>query len=279
MIAHSRTKHQLELLLADPAHAIGVIGERGAGKGFIAHHIAETIIGKKSPYIKIADASAPKFGIDNIRELQKFLTLTVPGTGTLKRALIIEHIDHLGHEAQNALLKTLEEPPADTIIIVTFARDTSVLDTIHSRLREITILPISMAEAEAALPTIDPSVRSKAFHMSGGQVGLLTALIDGNDNHELLQAISSAREILGLSRYQRLTKVDALSKNASIPPLVFLDGLYRLLDAGYRQAVRNKPQSELKGAVQRMRLVESAISDIDSNVQPKLVLTRLFMEL
>lgn len=280
-IMHSQTSHQVERLLSSPSHALGLTGEQGAGKGHIAYYIASQILNSDPsdhPYVKHIDVVTQKTGIEDIRELQKFLSLTVPGKDIYKRVVIVEHIDSIGHEAQNALLKTLEEPPQDTIIIVTFARDTAILPTIHSRLQKINVLPVSQTTAQTALRQYSQQELTKAFYISNGQVGLLMALLNDQTDHPLLQGITQAREVITMSRYQRLASVDKLTKG-SVPPLHILDGLYRLMNASYQQSLKTKSNDELRAIVSRLNLIEQAISDLDSNVQAKLVLSRLFLEL
>ncbi|MGI9027773.1 MAG: hypothetical protein ACR2FM_02945 [Candidatus Saccharimonadales bacterium] len=284
-LAHQQTLHKINQFLAEPTHALGLSGDAGAGKGFAAQYIAaqllQTTIPKilQHPYVLNLDASAQKTGIDDIRELQKFLTLTVPGTASIKRVVIVQHLDTLGHEAQNALLKTLEEPPVDTVILVTFKRDTALLPTIHSRMQRIQVVPVDEPTAAAQLNQYSKEEFTKAYYISGGLSGLLIALLTQQADHPLLDGIAQARQLIGSSRYERLAQVDKLVKNSSLAPAVVLDGLYRLIDASYRQALKSKPNQELRAIVARLRLVEQAISDLEANVQAKLVFSRLFAEL
>lgn len=278
LVSHSRTRQQIEGFLLSPSHAVALNGEIGAGKGHTAEYICAQLLQadiKNHPYVKKLDTQATKAGIDEVRELQKFLTLTVPGKQAIKRALIIEYIDNLGHEAQNALLKTLEEPPADTVIVVTYTRSTAILPTIHSRLQTISVLPISQTDAQNSFV----NYTDKAFLISGGQAGLLWALLENKDEHPLIRAINQARSIIGMSRYQRLASVDTLLKDKDTPPTLLLDGLYRLLDASYRQSVKSKSNSDLQPMASRLKFVEEAVNDLDQNIQAKLVMSRLFMVL
>lgn len=82
-----------------------------------------------------------------------------------------------------------------------------------------------------------------------------------------------------MTRYNRLAQVDALVKDKEISPSNLLDGLYRLVDASYRQSVKSKSNHDLKASAGRLALIEKACDDLDHNVQAKLVLSRLFLEL
>ena len=65
----------------------------------------------------ISERSATEKGsiaIEQIRALISFFQLKVPGKTKIKRVAIIQDADRMGLEAQNALLKALEEPPEDS---------------------------------------------------------------------------------------------------------------------------------------------------------------------
>src|SRR5579885_2149071 len=76
-------------------------------------------------------ATASSLGIEDVREVQKLLFLQ-PLRGT-KKAIIIEKSHMATIEAQNALLKTLEEPPLSTVIILLAETEHTLLPTILSR--------------------------------------------------------------------------------------------------------------------------------------------------
>lgn len=70
-------------------------------------------------------------GIEDVRNIQKKILLK-PFRGKTK-AVVINAYENITPEAQNALLKTLEEPPANTIIIIACSKKELVLPTIISR--------------------------------------------------------------------------------------------------------------------------------------------------
>ncbi len=187
------------------------------------------------------------------------------------------------HEAQNALLKSIEEPPRDTLIIATFSNRNRVLHTIHSRMQQISVLPVSLAAAKEALASgFSEESINKAYYMSGGQAGLMSALLNDLEGHELVAAISEARKIIEMPRYERLSLVDKLVKDKNRRPELLLDGLYRLVSAAYRAALESpavKSREDFKAYAARLGLLEQSISDLQENVHPKLVFSRLFMEL
>lgn len=77
-------------------------------------------------------------GIEDVRSIQKQILLK-PFKGKTK-AVIIDTYEDITPQAQNALLKILEEPPSNTIIIITTAKKELILPTIISRCKVIVLL-------------------------------------------------------------------------------------------------------------------------------------------
>jgi len=73
-------------------------------------------------------------GIDDVRSFRRELAITPRGK---VKAGIIRNLEALTPQAQNALLKTLEEPPPNTYIIGTTTEPEMILPTIRSRMQEV----------------------------------------------------------------------------------------------------------------------------------------------
>ncbi|MGX5914105.1 hypothetical protein ACR0ST_05175 [Aliidiomarina sp. Khilg15.8] len=95
-------------------------------------------------YHRVGEPSDTSLGVDAIRQLQKKLHNSAHQGGN-KVALIAE-AEKLTPAASNALLKTLEEPPRDTFIIVASARFSQLLPTLRSRLQFFPVAPPSCEE-------------------------------------------------------------------------------------------------------------------------------------
>ena len=288
-LIHPQTKKQAESFIKLPSHALAIRGDQGAGKGSVAKFIVAGVLHapiekiSEHPYVYIIEAKNSKIGIDEVRALQTFLKLKVPGGSAIKRAAILENIDYLRHEAQNALLKTLEEPPEDTIILTTFSQRSRVLQTIHSRMQQVSVLPVELEYGQDILSgQFNKDSINKAYYMSGGQPGLMMAILNDQQSHELVSAISDARRIIEMSRYERLSIVDKLTKDKNAKPELLLEGLYRLISAAYKNSLASsatKTTESSKLYINRLKALESSINDLQENVQAKLVFSRLFMEL
>ena len=214
-----------ELSANKPSRTLLLIGPAGSGKFSVAQTIAETTLGIPTvtdyPYSLHIVPENASISIESIRSIEQFLSLKVPGTQQLRRVIIIEQAERLTIEAQNALLKNLEEPPADTMIILTASHVGGLLPTIRSRAQAIVLSQPDAAALGEQFPDIDEQTYGRAYAMSGGRPGLLTELL-GDSEHPLNQAADYARQILGQSVYGRLLLVDELSRKPELAANVTL---------------------------------------------------------
>jgi len=92
------------------------------------------------------------------------------------KAFIIDEAEMLEADGQNVLLKTLEEPPAGTLIILVTSSADRLLPTIRSRCQRVSFTPLSEPEmaqwVQASLDVADPSERSWIAAFAEGSPGL-----------------------------------------------------------------------------------------------------------
>ena len=92
-----------------------------------------------------------------------------------RKVYIIEAAQKLKHEAANALLKTLEEPPADSVIILLTENIKALLHTIVSRSQIVKFFPLKLKEVQNILVKDYSLAEDDAHilsHLSGGMLGL-----------------------------------------------------------------------------------------------------------
>lgn len=100
-----------------------------------AEIIQKKLLGQNHPDFFRLQPEDSDIKIEHIRELQKWLSL--PPLESEKKIAIIENAQHLNASCSNALLKTLEEPPIYSLIILQTNSASRVLQTIRSRLFSI----------------------------------------------------------------------------------------------------------------------------------------------
>jgi DNA polymerase III delta prime subunit len=151
-------------------------------------------------------------GIEDVRNIQKAILLK-PFRGKVK-AVILNLYENITLEAQNALLKILEEPPSNTIIILTVAKKELLLPTIISRCKVIVL-----QEKEIELNENDLS------RFSGDLDILLTGKT--GDRLKIAQDIAKDKGSLTfwLEKMTIFVKNKMVSENNSLKYLNFLKGI------------------------------------------------------
>jgi DNA polymerase-3 subunit delta' len=99
-----------------------------------------------------------------------------------RRVAIVDDADHLSEEAANAFLKTLEEPPPGSALILVGTTPEAQLDTVVSRCRVLRFDPLPNADLAAVLldqgRTNDPDEAQRLAHLGEGSVTRALALAD-----------------------------------------------------------------------------------------------------
>lgn len=186
-------QHQLEH--GKLAHAYLFCGMRGVGKTTVARLLAKAVncerrkpgdsepcnhcpsceaiaTGRSLDLLEIDAASNRR--IDDIRELREHIP-TGPASSKYK-VVIVDEVHMLTTEAFNALLKTLEEPPAHVIFVLATTEVHKVPDTILSRCQRFDFRRLSMADLKRRLltltkaegVTVDESVLKDIAYLAGG---------------------------------------------------------------------------------------------------------------
>ncbi len=176
------------------AQAYLFLGMEGIGKRLTAYNLAKALNcqGERSepylscdccpsclkidhgnhPDVQVVGGTQELIKIGEIRQLQRRLHYK-PFEGR-KKVVVIDGAEKLGLAAANALLKTLEEPPPETVIILLSTSLSQLLPTIISRCQKIRFQPLSIESlrkvVSKTLPRQEEAVQSLAF-LSGGSPG------------------------------------------------------------------------------------------------------------
>ncbi len=121
--------------------------------------------------VRIGSHAAPEPG--TVRRLISDLALLPVEGGA--RVAIIERADRLSEDAQSALLKTLEEPPAGVTIILCADREEQILPTVLSRCVRLRLGPLAVREIEGILTEAgitDAPTAARLARLSGGRPGV-----------------------------------------------------------------------------------------------------------
>ncbi len=295
-IIHPTTARHIQRFAQHPGHAIILVAPEGSGKRALMREITAELLGATPdavdsyPYLKIIEPEKDKtsISIEAVRELQHFVSLKLPGRDA-RRIIHIYEAQGMGHEAQNSLLKLVEEPPADTIFLMSSTSIQKLLPTIRSRTQQIVIHRPSRVDIEQYFTGKGYGEKTIAtsFFLSGGLPGLMSSLLADAD-HPLKETVLLARKILQMTQFERLSLVDELSKKKpEATQLLFI--LQHMATAAIEQASAKSANSDatVRAAASRpirqwhkiLRASYEAEQSYSVSGQAKLTMTHLMLSL
>jgi len=187
-----RARLALSAALHAPSHAYLFRGPRGAGKRAAARAFAAEILAAAaedpaearrramldpSPHpdlVWLAPGGAQHL-VEEVRERVIRASAYRPFEGE-RRVFVVEAAEAMRDESQNALLKTLEEPPDFVHLILLSSEPAGLLETIVSRCQPVEFAPLPVEALEAALEG-DPDEVAAAARLSGGDLALARLLL------------------------------------------------------------------------------------------------------
>jgi DNA polymerase-3 subunit gamma/tau len=252
---HVNTTLKNAIAAGKVAHAYLFAGPRGTGKTSTAKILAkalncaqgptpnpcnkcpscERIAAGTSMDVFEIDAASNR-GIDEIRDLREAVKFA-PVEGRYK-VYIIDEVHMLTAEAFNALLKTLEEPPAHVIFILATTEPHKIPATIHSRCQRYDFRRIPVADIEKRLAVVaadsglniaPEALRLIALHADGGLRDALSILDQCTALGKTLVDDAAVRGLLGLIGHEwvwRLT--DAMAARDAAAVLLALEEIIAL---------------------------------------------------
>lgn len=161
------------------------------------------------------DEASIKIGVVRERVLQ---AVNYRPFEAARRVFIIDPADEMGLEAQDALLKTLEEPPSAAILILITAYPDTLLPTVQSRCRRLRFGPLSESDVARVLVEragVDQAKARACAAVSAGSVGRALAAEGGQLDEDRDAAFALVTAARGARLTDRLKAAAALAKHDS----------------------------------------------------------------
>lgn len=247
------------------SHAYLFIGPRGTGKTSVARIFAHAVNGfqytLEDDYVDIVEIDgASNRGIDNIRELREKVMIA-PSQGKYK-IYIIDEVHMLTKEAFNALLKTLEEPPAHVIFIMATTDAYKVPVTITSRAQVYTF---HLADAETMLRHLKSICEKEKIDIDEAALKIIVKRGGGSyrDSLSLLDQISTLPDA-------KITKETVISA-MGLPEDEIIRELLETYAEGSASEIAEKLKNLLSAGIKAETIAAELINNIIANPRPDFV--------
>lgn len=267
VIGQSQVTTALENALSQDkiSHAYLFIGPRGTGKTSVARIFAHAINNfdyqLEDSYLDIIEIdAASNNGVDNIRDLRE-KAIIAPSLGKYK-VYIIDEVHMLSKSAFNALLKTLEEPPAHTIFIMATTEADKVPITITSRTQPYTF---HLASPEVMTAHLAKIAKLEKINITPDALTIVTERSGGSfrDALSLLDQIAS----LAGDRKDPIS-ADFLRDALGLPSDQMVHSLLDAYVTGDLASLQAKLQDLLSSGLSPENIARQLINQILHNPQP-----------
>ncbi len=239
-------------------------------------------------------------GINEIKEALRRVSLN-PYEGSC-HVVIIDGAESMSDEAANALLKTLEEPPAQVMFLLLTANETAVLPTVRSRCQTLSLHPLSKDQMVERLVTghhAAPEQAEQLFRLSRGCLGwAINALNDAQVLEQRQADLEKMKETLEAGLETRFTYANEVAslfgsdRDAAKDLLALWLRWWRdllLIKEGAEEFLHNADhadslRSQASGLstpqiVQFIHRLMQTLSSLDSNASPRLAMEVLMLNL
>ncbi len=247
------------------------------------------------PDVRIVAAENGSIKIEQIRDLKREISYKL--YEGRKKVWIIEEADKLGLAAANSILKILEEPPPQTVLILTSQAKEGLLPTILSRCEIIRFFPLPLQDIEKIIAQQLPQDSDKIHILARLARGRVEEALDLTKENNTLrireELLNALRKNMNLEEIFKLTAQWANYKDKELQRffdiiLFWFRDILILRQGGEKwlinydkmeELAREKGKYSVKEIKKIMETIQKARYYLKSNVNQKLVLEALWLNL
>ncbi|SHK09887.1 DNA polymerase III subunit [Tepidibacter formicigenes] len=197
------------------SHAYLFEGPSGVGKKTFAMEFSKILLDtnnlENSPDFKLLEPQGSSFKINQIRNMHSDIIVRPYKN---KKIYILDDSDKMTVQAQNALLKTLEEPPEYAVLILIAKNSATILDTIKSRCEIIKFSPLPLIGIENYLINYKNIDKDKAKVLSSFSMGILSNALELLNSEEFNKKREEIENYINIMISKNV--VDILNINSSL---------------------------------------------------------------
>lgn len=191
-----------------------------------------------NPYYKISIKNANTIKINSVREIRKYITTTADNINY--RFILIEDAHLMNETAQNAILKSLEEPPEGFIFVFLTSDKEKLLPTIQSRCWQINFEPLSVHSVSEILVkhfSVEKELANRAALLAEGSPLVALDLINNQFEIILEKTISILRYSLAKKYHSAYRELSDFIKNNTDQSIMTLS---RMIKTWLNDVLKNR---------------------------------------
>lgn len=235
--------------------------------------------GKKNGYSKFTFKLGRFITLDQINEIKYFSQFN--SLSKYKKFIIISSAEKMNKEAQNALLKILEEPPVNMYFFLITENPSFILDTIISRCQNITFPLLNEKDilryCEKYLVDIDDETIKEAASRSLGSIDKLKMLVTEEGDHLISTQNEMVRLFLNTTPPESLNLIDKFVEGSK---LLSDDDIEFIINGAVEKLIKNTFKDDMASSIDYIEKILSHFQRFGymfkRNINPKLLIINLY---
>jgi DNA polymerase III delta prime subunit len=239
LLLSERAHLQLQTISIEQDQAILITGPEHIGKTSLVNELIAFFLPKHIDGYSLLQLNGELSGIAEVKEAIRSLSVKLTSDNSIHRIVLLQNADLLSIEAQNALLKSIEEPPARTIFILSANGTETILGTIQSRTRQVQLTTPSYSKSKDyfyARNNINTTTDfARLYQKTGGLPGAIQNELSGSSD----DTMNAAKTYITATLLDKLIIIEKISKSRQ-DCLLFVTNLLVILQALQRSSSLEK---------------------------------------
>jgi len=249
----------------------------------------------QDPYHNINIPKANNIRIDSIKQIKHDIYLT--SEQDKKKVFLISKADMMNPQSSNSLLKILEEPPGNSVLLLTTSKINSLLPTIVGRCQKIIFEYLSDDDIKSYIKELKPGIDEKELnfysYISEGSISKCTDILEENFFEmrdmciEILRSIAANKKLKLINEIKQFSKdKDKVKKVIFLFMVWFRDSIYinngledKILNSDKIETLKNFNDNYTTKFYKIQSILENAIKNIEGNLNSDILLQKLFFDI